>query len=117
MVRATKKELDAIGVTETPGIAVADTGYWNEEQIDNVVADEHVQVLIPPDAGSAPRPGRGGTAAGTQRCATCSRPTTPAGYTNDARRWSSQCSPRPNTTARSTASTDEDDPPSGPSGG
>jgi transposase len=59
MVRATKKELDAIGVTETPGIAVADTGYWNEEQIDNVVADEHVQVLIPPDAGkrATPRPG------------------------------------------------------------
>lgn len=30
MVQATKKELHAIGVTETPGVAVADSGYWNE---------------------------------------------------------------------------------------
>jgi transposase len=59
MVKATKRELEAIGVTETPGVAVADSGYWNEEQMDNVVANEHVQVLIPPDAGkrSTPRPG------------------------------------------------------------
>jgi hypothetical protein len=59
MVQATKRELKAIGVTETPGVAVADSGYWNEEQIDNVVANEHVQVLIPPDAGKrdTPRPG------------------------------------------------------------
>jgi hypothetical protein len=59
MVQATKKELQAIGVSETPGVAVADSGYWNEEQMDNVVVNEHVQVLIPPDAGkrNAPRPG------------------------------------------------------------
>jgi hypothetical protein len=59
MVEATKRELQAIGVTETPGVAVADSGYWNEEQMDNVVANEHVQVLIPPDAGKreTPRPG------------------------------------------------------------
>ena len=59
MVKATKRELEATGVTETPGVALADSGYWNEEQIDNVVANEHVQVLIPPDAGkrSTPRPG------------------------------------------------------------
>ena len=59
MVKATKSELQAIGVTETPGVAVADSGYWNEEQMDNVVANEHVQVLIPPDAGKrdTPRPG------------------------------------------------------------
>jgi transposase len=59
MVTATKRELHAIGVTETPGVAVADSGYWNEEQMDNVIANEHVQVLIPPDAGKrdTPRPG------------------------------------------------------------
>ncbi len=59
MVKATKRELQAIGVTETPGVALADSGYWNEEQTDNVVSNEHVQVLIPPDAGkrSTPRPG------------------------------------------------------------
>ncbi len=59
MVKATKRELQAIGVTDTPEVALADSGYWNEEQIDNVVANEHVQVLVPPDAGkrSTPRPG------------------------------------------------------------
>jgi transposase len=59
MVKATKRELEAIGVTETPGVAVADSGYWNEEQMDAVIANEHVQVLIPPDAGkrNTPRPG------------------------------------------------------------
>jgi transposase len=59
MIEATKRELQAIGVTETPGVAVADSGYWNEEQMDAVVANEHVQVLIPPDAGKrdTPRPG------------------------------------------------------------
>ena len=62
MVEATKRELQAIGVTETPGVAVADSGYWNEEQMDNVIANEHVQVLIPPDAGKrdTPRPGWNG---------------------------------------------------------
>jgi transposase len=59
MVKATKRELQAIGVTETPEVTLADSGYWNEEQMDNVVANEHVQVLIPPDAGKrdTPRPG------------------------------------------------------------
>src|SRR5215207_4017706 len=58
MVEATNKELQAIGVTETPGVAVADTGYWHEDQIDNVVSNG-TQVLIPPDAGKrdTPRPG------------------------------------------------------------
>jgi transposase len=59
MVQATKRELKAIGVTETPGVAVADSGYWNDEQMDNVVANEHVQVLIPPDAGKRNTPRAG----------------------------------------------------------
>jgi transposase len=61
MVKATINELEAIGVTETPGVVVADTGYWHEQQIDNVVSDDQIQVLIPPDAGKrkrdTPRPG------------------------------------------------------------
>jgi transposase len=58
MVEATKEELEAIGVTETPAVVVADTGYWHEDQIDNVVGNG-TQVLIPPDAGKrdTPRPG------------------------------------------------------------
>ncbi len=58
MVEATKKELEAIGVSETPAVAVADTGYWHEEQIESVISNG-TQVLIPPDAGKrdTPRPG------------------------------------------------------------
>jgi transposase len=58
MVKATRVELEKVGVTETPGVAVADSGYWNEEQIDNVVSDG-IQVLIPPDAGKRDTPRRG----------------------------------------------------------
>ncbi len=58
MVKATNRELQAVGVTEQPGVVVADSGYWHEEQIDNVVGNG-TQVLIPPDAGkrNTPRPG------------------------------------------------------------
>jgi Transposase DDE domain/Transposase domain (DUF772) len=58
MIEATNNELQAIGVTETPSVAVADTGYWHEEQIDNVVSNG-TQVLIPPDAGKRGTPRRG----------------------------------------------------------
>src|SRR3954463_15465744 len=58
MVEATNNELAAIGVTDTPAVAVADAGYWHEDQIDTVVSNG-TQVLIPPDAGKrgTPRPG------------------------------------------------------------
>ena len=50
MIEATNKELEAVGVTETPGVVVADTGYWHEQQMDNVIGGG-TSVLIPPDAG------------------------------------------------------------------
>jgi hypothetical protein len=49
MVTATLNELERIGVTELPEVVVADAGYWNEQHIDEVVANKHIQVLIPPD--------------------------------------------------------------------
>jgi transposase len=58
MIEATNKELEAIGVTETPGVAVADSGYWHEQQIDTVITGG-TQVLIPPDAGKRGTPRRG----------------------------------------------------------
>jgi transposase len=53
MVKATQRELEQIGVNDTPG--VADSGYWHENQIDNVVSNG-TQVLIPPDAGKRDTP-------------------------------------------------------------
>ncbi|MCA1679345.1 MAG: transposase, partial [Actinobacteria bacterium] len=55
---AALSELEAVGVTDTPGVLVADTGYWHQVQMDQIV--EHgTHVLIPPDAGNrkTPRPG------------------------------------------------------------
>ena len=49
MVTATLNELQRIGHTELPEAIVADAGYWNEQHIDEVVANKHIPVLIPPD--------------------------------------------------------------------
>jgi transposase len=58
MVAATQRELDAVGVTETPAVVVADAGYWHQAQMENIV-DRGIQVLVPPDAGkrTTARPG------------------------------------------------------------
>lgn len=58
MITATNDELAEIGVSDTPGVAVADSGYWHEQQIDQVV-NMGTQVLIPPDAGKRNTPRRG----------------------------------------------------------
>jgi transposase len=58
MIKATRSELGQIGVSDTPGVAVADSGYWHEDQIDQVV-NMGTQVLIPPDAGKRNTPRRG----------------------------------------------------------
>jgi transposase len=59
MLTAALGELERAGAGERPQVALADSQYWNEEHIDEVVADKHIQVLIPPDASGrkAPRPG------------------------------------------------------------
>jgi hypothetical protein len=49
MVDATACELQRAGITDSPRVVVADTGYWHHEQIDSLAADG-IQVLIPPDA-------------------------------------------------------------------
>lgn len=48
MFEAAERELAAAGVTERPGIAIADAGYWNHVQMQNVV-NRGTQVLVPPD--------------------------------------------------------------------
>jgi hypothetical protein len=59
MVTATITELERAGVTGRLQTAIADAQYWNEEHMDEVIANKHVQVLIPPDSGTraTPRPG------------------------------------------------------------
>ena len=57
-VDSARAALRDAGVRETPGVVLADAGYWHGEQMDRLTA-EGVQVLIPPDATTrrGPRPG------------------------------------------------------------
>jgi transposase len=61
MTTATLAELQRAGVSELPEAVAADAGYWNEQHMDEVIANKHIPVLIPPDKGSrgTPRPGLG----------------------------------------------------------
>jgi len=40
---------------------LADTQYWNEEHMDEVIANKHIQVLIPPEASGRDEPRKGWT--------------------------------------------------------
>jgi transposase len=56
MLDAAQHELQEAGVTDMPGVLLADAGYWHGEQMQRIV-DRGVQVLIPPDT-SRKRPTR-----------------------------------------------------------
>ena len=49
MVDAAREELSKAGVSEEPGMALADAGYWHQRQMDNLAADG-IPVLIPPES-------------------------------------------------------------------
>ncbi len=63
MVLAVETELTRAGVTDAPGVVVADAGYWHQVQMQAIV-ERGIQVLVPPDAGkrTTPRPGWDGGA-------------------------------------------------------
>jgi hypothetical protein len=48
MLDSAQRELAHAGVDDTPGVLLADAGYWHSEQMANVV-NRGIQVLIPPD--------------------------------------------------------------------
>jgi transposase len=49
MLDAAQRELQAAGVADTPGVLLADAGYWHQRQMERIV-DRGIAVLIPPDA-------------------------------------------------------------------
>ena len=49
MLSAARAELSKAGVTDKPGMALADAGYWNQRQMDNLAADG-IPALIPPES-------------------------------------------------------------------
>ena len=61
MVNATLEELKRAGITGVRRLleaVAADAGYWNEQQMDDVVANQHIPVLVAPDKGSRDAPKR-----------------------------------------------------------
>ena len=51
MVDDTLDELRKVGATDLPGVIVADAGYCHKKQMEDIVADKHIPVVIPPDSG------------------------------------------------------------------
>ena len=58
MVAAVLGELGRAGIDPQLEAIAADAGYWNEQQMDDVVADQHIPVLVAPDKGSRATPER-----------------------------------------------------------
>jgi Transposase DDE domain len=58
MVTATLSELERAGIEQLPEAVAADAGYWNEQQMDEVVANKHIPVLVAPDKGTRVTPKR-----------------------------------------------------------
>ena len=114
MVRAAVRELEQAGVSERPGTVLADAGYWHTKQMEKIVSDGF-EVLIPPDSWAARTPVLAGRAESMTRCA--GAPSTEGRmHTSNERQASSRSSARSNTTAGSTASNDEAEPPLGRNG-
>jgi transposase len=61
MVETAIGELEAVGVTDTPGVVLADAGYWKNDAIETLCSDG-IPTLVAPDADrrKQPRPGRRG---------------------------------------------------------
>jgi hypothetical protein len=61
MVTAAIGELEAAGVSDTPGVVLADAGYWKNDAIETLLC-QGVATLVAPDADrrKEPRPGRRG---------------------------------------------------------
>jgi transposase len=58
MVTATLAELERAGIQQRPEAVAADAGYWNEQHMDEVVANKHIPVLVAPDKGTRGTPKR-----------------------------------------------------------
>jgi hypothetical protein len=61
LMTAARRELEQANVTTEPRVAIADAGFWNEQQMDRLAADG-IAVLIPPESGKrkGQRPGWSG---------------------------------------------------------
>jgi hypothetical protein len=56
MVDAMIEETRRAGIDQRPEAVAADAGYWNEQQMDEVINNHHIPVLVAPDKGSRGTP-------------------------------------------------------------
>jgi transposase len=56
MVDAMIEEMTRAGIEHRPEAIAADAGYWNEHDMDEIVANKHIPVLVVPDKGSRGTP-------------------------------------------------------------
>jgi len=116
MIESAGAELQAAGVSQPLGIALADAGYWRNDAIDALLG-QGIAILIAPDADRRKEPGPAGAAAAMTSPVGFSRPTTAKSSISNAKaRWSPS-SGRSRQTAAPTASYAAADPQSDPSGG
>jgi transposase len=84
MIAAADRELAAAGITDAPGIVLADAGYWHQGQIEQLTGRGTI-VLIPPDAGKRQGARPGWDASSTPSCAGCSQPIAAASFMPSAK--------------------------------
>jgi Transposase DDE domain/Transposase domain (DUF772) len=63
LMKAATRELEQAHVAERPQVAIADAGFWNEQQMDRLAADG-IAVLVPPESGKRKRGQRPGWSGG-----------------------------------------------------
>ena len=61
LMSAASRELEQANISTRPRVAIADAGFWNEQQLDKLAADG-IAVLVPPESGKrkGQRPGWSG---------------------------------------------------------
>ena len=60
MVNAVARELAGAGITERVETVLADSGYWDTAQIEQVISRQHCTVLVPPDGETRRADGKAG---------------------------------------------------------
>jgi transposase len=60
VVQAAQRELERAGVTEGPGVVLADAGYWSNEHIDSLRARGMIPIVAPDSSRDRPRKARRG---------------------------------------------------------
>jgi hypothetical protein len=107
VVDAVLAELERAGIPQRPEAIAADAGYWNEQQMDEVVANRHIPVLVAPDKGNRDTPKRWlNSGRATWMRAVLGSEHGPSDTGSENRRWS-RSTVTPNTTKDSPAFTDE----------